>query len=63
MLDERHPTNRTKAAYVQLMNTESMEYASRHIARIFGLKLYIRRAADMFKDASAMNTDGKTVRF
>lgn len=58
ILDERHPTNRTQAAYIRFETTEAAEMASDLTARIFGLKLHIRRAVDVFPDSRAMSAAG-----
>jgi hypothetical protein len=48
LLKERHPLNGTRAAYIDFFDTQSAWAASRVIESIFGLKLRVRLASDVF---------------
>jgi hypothetical protein len=48
MLKARHPTNSTRAAYVDFYDREEASMASRLIERVFGMRLYIRPASAVF---------------
>jgi hypothetical protein len=48
MLKERHPLNNTRAAYVDFYDSQAAWAASRAIEHIFGLKLRIRLASEVF---------------
>ena len=46
-MEERHPYNRTRAAYIDFADRKTAWEASRVTDSIFGLKLRVRLAVDM----------------